>query len=312
MESFWSAVQVVAPMTLLMALGALSRGTGLVDRSAMRQVDRLVFRIFMPSLLFVNIYGMKSSGTLGWRELGFTVAGLGTTFLMALVLPPRLVRDGNKAASIAQALVRPNYLLFGTAVSEGLYGQGNVGAVALLGVLIIPSINALAAVVLELNRSGRAKLGRLLLAILKNPMIMAALAAFGLRAFSVPIPAPVWSVLRSLAASTTTISFISLGVGLDLGEARSDLRPLAIGVLLRMVLVPLIFLPLSAALGFGGPILCALMVFFSAPAAVASYPMAVAMGADGQLAGQLVCVTTLLSVFSIFLCTLLFRGLGLL
>ena len=62
--------------------------------------------------------------------------------------------------------------------------------------------------------------------------------------------------------------------------------------------------------GFRGESLCAMMILFAAPAAVASYPMAVAMGADGQLAGQLVCTTTVLSVFTIFAWTFVLRTLG--
>ena len=78
-----------------------------------------------------------------------------------------------------------------------------------------------------------------------------------------------------------------------------------------MIVVPFAFLPLGALLGFRGQSLCAIMVTFAAPSAVASYPMAVAMGADGQLAGQLVCTTTVLSVITIFLWTFAFKSLGL-
>ena len=118
--------------------------------------------------------------------------------------------------------------------------------------------------------------------------------------------------MKDIAGVTTTISFISLGVSLDMGEARANRRPLAIGTALRMGLVPLVFLPLSVALGFRGQDLCGLMVLFAAPTAVASYPMAVAMGADGPLAGQLVCATTVLSIFTMFCYTFLFQSLGLL
>ena len=54
------------------------------------------------------------------------------------------------------------------------------------------------------------------------------------------------------------------------------------------------------------------MILFAAPCAVASYPMAVAMGADGPLSGQLVVTTTLTSILTMFLFTFLFRSIGLL
>ena len=142
-------------------------------------------------------------------------------------------------------------------------------------------------------------------------MIVGAIFAFVFKGFGIKIPSLLWSAIRSTANVTTTVSFISLGVGLDLAEAVADRRLLLWGVVLRMIVVPFAFLPLGALLGFRGQSLCAIMVTFAAPSAVASYPMAVAMGADGQLAGQLVCATTILSVITIFLWTFCFKSLGL-
>ena len=143
-------------------------------------------------------------------------------------------------------------------------------------------------------------------------MVVAALAAIAASALPFRMPELLWGVVKDVAGVTTTISFISLGVGLDLGQARANRRPLFLGLALRMVLIPLIFLPLSVALGFRNQSLCGLMVLFAAPTAVASYPMAVAMGADGPLAGQLVCAGTILSIFTMFFYTFLFRSLGML
>ncbi len=309
-ESFFAALRVVLPMVLLMALGWAVRTRGMIDRPAMRQFDRLLFRIFMPTLLFKNIYDMDFSQGFAWKEMAFAGAGLLLIFVFSLTVPRLLTRDGNKSSVIGQAVVRPNYILFGVAVSEAMYGEGNAGMVVMLSVLVIPAINSMSAVILELNRSGRASFGRLCLAVLKNPMIIGAILAFIFKGFHIAIPAPVWSVVRSVANSTTTVSFISLGVGLDMAEARADKGLLLWGIFLRMVVVPLIFMPLSILMGFRDQSLCAMMVLFAAPAAVSSYPMAVAMGADGQLAGQLVCATTVLSVLTIFLWTLLLKGLG--
>ena len=231
---------------------------------------------------------------------------------MGYFLPRRLVVDHNQAASIGQAVVRSNYLLFGIAVVQSLYGEGGMGTVTLLGVVAVPITTAMAVFILEINRSGTAKPGEILVSILKNPIVLAAFLAMVLKLAGFRFPDLIYSVIKDIAGVTTTISFISLGVSLDVGEARANLRPLSIGLVLRMLVVPLVFLPLSVMFGFRDQELCALMILFAAPAAVASYPMAVAMEADGPLAGQLVCTTTVVSVFTIFCFTMLFRGLGLL
>lgn len=311
-DSFLTALRVVLPMALLMALGAGARTAGMIDRGAMRSMDKLTFRLFMPVLLFKNIYETDLSQNFQPKEVFFAVLSLAALFPLALLLPRRLEPDRSKAAAMGQAMMRTNYILFGIAVAESVYGEGNVGVVALLGAVVVPLTNAFSVVILESGRSGKVKPGKLLLSILKNPMVLATLAALALMAAPFRLPALLWEVVEDVAGVTTTISFISLGVSLNLGEVRANLRPLLLGTALRMVLVPLVFLSLSVALGFRGQSLCGLMVLFAAPTAVASYPMAVAMGADGPLAGQLVCATTALSVVTMFCYTFLFRCLGML
>ena len=310
-ESFFAAVRVVTPLMLLMAVGWFSRVRRLIDRPTMKRYDQLIFKIFMPVLLFKNIYEMDYSHGLAWKELIFVGICLLINFAFSLTFPKLLTKDGRKYSVLGQAIVRGNYILFGVAVSEALYGEGNTGIVAMLGVLVIPAINIFSAIILEAGRSKQADLPKLFLAVFKNPMIIGAIMGFVVKGLGVTIPAPVWSVVRNIANSTTTISFISLGVGLDMAEALHDRRLLLWGVFLRMAVIPLVFMPLSVLAGFRDQSLCAMMIVFAAPSAVSSYPMAVAMGADGQLAGQLVCVTTILSVFTIFLWTFGLHSLGL-
>ena len=159
---------------------------------------------------------------------------------------------------------------------------------------------SMAAVVLEVGRSGRADLRKLLVSILKNPMVVAALLGTAVNLSGLRLPGSAESVIADLSDMSTPLSFLSLGVSLDVAAISSRIRPLAIGVLGRLVLVPGIFMPIAVALGIRGQELCALTIFLGAPAAVAGYPMAVAMGADGELAGQSVIFTTLLSMITIF------------
>jgi hypothetical protein len=184
--------------------------------------------------------------------------------------------------------------------------------VALLGAIIVPATNALAVVILEINRSGKANPIQIIRSVMKNPMVIAALLALVCKAIGLRIPNILYGTVTSVAGVTTTISFISLGVSLDLSELRGNRYPLTVGVLLRMIAVPLVFMPVAVACGFRGPVLCALLILFAAPAGVACYPMAIAMKADGQLAGQLVCCTTVLSIFTLFCFTFLFQSMHLL
>ena len=309
-DSFFAALKVVAPMILLMSIGYFFRSNGTVTRSTMKEYDKIIFKLFMPMLLFKNIYEMDLSHGLAWIDITFAAICLILIFVFSIIVPKMITSDGKKYSVLGQATLRCNYILYGVAVSEALYGEGNIGAVVMLGVLVVPGINTFSAIILEMGLSGKSSPKKLLLAVLKNPMIVGAIIAFIFKGFSLKVPDLILPVVRSIANSTTTISFISLGAGLDIASARSDVRLLLWGIFLRMIVIPFIFMPLSVIIGFRGANLCAMMIMFAAPTAVASYPMAVAMGADGDLAGQLVCITTLLSVITIFLWTFALRTMG--
>lgn len=312
LESFMVALRVAIPMGVLMLLGVGIRKGGIVDRPNMQAMDKVAFYVFLPALIFRNIYETDLASTFDIRLLLFATFCMMFMFAMGLLIPKRLEPDHNKAAAIGQAIAHPNYALFGIAVAEAIYGVGNAGQVALLGVLVIPSVCALGVVILELNRSGKADFGQIFRSIFKNPLVLGALAALALQALPFQIPQLVYGVVQSLAAVATPICFLSLGVNLDLGELRHNLRPIGLGVGIRMLLVPILLLPLGVLLGFRGQAMTALMILCAAPAAVASYPMAVSMGADGPLAGQLVYCTTIASVITIFCFTFVLRLLGML
>ncbi len=83
-------------------------------------------------------------------------------------------------------------------------------------------------------------------------------------------------------------------------------------LLIRLVLLPLIMVPLAWLIGLRGVELFLILVIFGTPVATSSYPMAVNMGGDGPLAGQLVFVSTVASLFTLFAFIFAMSSLGLL
>lgn len=310
MESLLLSLGVVVPMAIKMLIGFFLRKAGVIDRAAMRKVDVMCFKGPLAILLFYNIYAADFSTDFDWRIIAFAIAACTAVLIAALAFVPKLERDANRAASIAQAIVRPNFVIFGMTVATAIYGEGKAGTVALLGAVIVPVTTAMAVVVLERNRCGKTNWKTLGVSILKNPMVIAAALAFALRLLPVRFPDMILGAVKDVAGIATTLSFLSLGISLDFSVLRQTGKSLLLGTALRMLAVPLVFMPLAVLLGFRGQALCALTVLFVAPAGISTYPMAVAMGADAELSGELIISTTLVSVVTIFCSILLFSGLG--
>ena len=309
MESLIMACQVVVPMAIMVGIGMLLRTVNLTDEPTMKKVDKLIFNVFMPMLSFYNIY--KTDFT-KLTNVGYIIFGCGLLtllFIASMVIVPKFVKPMPTAAALGQAIFRSNYLIFGAAVAESIYGAGNFGMVTLLGAVAVPMYNAQAAILLERARNGNASPKKLALAIIKNPTVIATVLGISVNLLGIVLPVLVLDVVQDLAGLTTPLSFLSIGVTLKLGAVEKKTY-LVSGVLLRLVLVPMIIVPLAVLCGYRGQELCALMILFAAPTAVSSYPMAVAMGADGDFAAQMVAYTTIFCLPTIFLWTLLLNTMG--
>lgn len=156
MESLIMASRVVIPMAIMVGIGMLLRIVKLTDEPTMKKVDKLIFNVFMPMLSFYNIYKTDFSKL---TQVGYIVFGCGVLtllFIGSMVIVPKFVKPMPTAASLGQAIFRSNYLIFGAAVAESIYGAGNFGMITLLGAVAVPMYNAQAAILLEKARNGAA------------------------------------------------------------------------------------------------------------------------------------------------------------
>ena len=158
LESFLVALGVVFPMLVMMASGVILRKTGMADRPLVRRVDAINFHLFLPCLLFYNIYNVDLAQDFSVEVLAFAAAGLVLSLALSLLIVPRLVHRRDQVGVVVQAIVRSNFVMFGLAVTEYIYGEGNAGVAALLSAVVVPAMNVIAVLLLEYWRpegSGR-------------------------------------------------------------------------------------------------------------------------------------------------------------
>ena len=315
MTTFMLAFQVVIPMLIMISVGILIRRAGLVDQPTARKIDNVNFWVFLPCLLFDNIYNTDPLQTFSGKTLGFALAGFFILLGGAVLIVPRLVKERERISVVCQALTRASFVVFGMTIAQHIYGEGNVGSAALVSAVMAPIVNITSMTLLEYYRptgSGKPNFRKLLLGIAKNPFIIASVLALVLVALGIPLPKTVSGTITTMGRAGTPLSFVALGVALRFDGLRKNRRILTVTVLSRMVLIPLVFLSVAIAAGFRGAELIALSVLFASPTAAASFTAAQQMDGDGELAAQLVALTSLLSIGTIFCMICLFQAMALL
>ena len=312
MENFLLAFNVVFPIFLIMMLDVILKRKNMVDEKSLNVMNSLIFRLFMPTLLFFNIYNMGDLSTLSFDNLKLLVYAfisiLIVLFLAWLIYMPN-VKDRKKLSVLIQGVYRGNFVLFGLAIADSLYGKESLGTVSLLTAIVIPTFNVIAVILLEYYSGNEVNKIKLIKQVFKNPLIIATLTAIVFLVLKINIPKPVYKAIGDISKIATPLAFLVLGAGLKFGNILKNLKYLISVNILRLIGNPLITVGLGKLLGFQGIELVALLSMSACPTAVVSYTMAKEMNADGDLAGEIVATTSMLSIFTIFCWVLMLKNL---
>lgn len=74
-------------------------------------------------------------------------------------------------------MYRGNFVLFGLAIADSLYGKESLGTVSLLTAIVIPTFNVIAVILLEYYSGNEVNKIKLIKQVFKNPLIIATLTA---------------------------------------------------------------------------------------------------------------------------------------
>ena len=310
MENLILSVNVVLPLFLLMATGYLTKQLKLYDMKSHAVMNKLVFKLFLPVLLFKNIYQTSLEAEIDGRVFLFAVASVLIMFGLLFAIIPLLEKDNRRRGVLIQGIGRSNFVLFGMPMAEMLCG-GEMATTSLLVAVVVPMFNVLSVIALEVFRGGKVNVKQILLGIVKNPLIISSLLGLLVLVSGLRFPEPVDKAISDLAGIATPFALFLLGGAMEFSKIRANRRALTIGVTGRLIIVPLLFISAAVLCGFRGIELVSLAILFMAPSAVSSYTMAQQMGADGELAGQQVVFTTAFSILTIFLFILTLKTLAL-
>lgn len=300
MNSLIIAFQVVFPVLFYILLGCFMKHINMLDEHSLNVMNKVTFRLFLPVLVFMNILKMDLKNFSDLYYILYIACSILIVFIASVLIIPYLEKSNKKRGVLVQGIFRNNFLIFGTPITALLCGENQVGIVAVLTVVVIPMCNMLGVISFELFKDKKPQCGVILKNSITNPLIIASFIAGAFLLFGIKIPNILEYTLTEISKVTTPFALILLGGSLHFNTIKSLTRQLVIGLLGRLVIVPLIFILLAIFLGFRGAELVAIMTVFATPNAVSSYTMAKEMGGDCDLAGQLVVFSTTISIFTIF------------
>ena len=311
MDHFLLSANAVLPMFLTLAAGYISQKAGILTREDVPRFNRVAFRIFLPCLLFYNIYTSDLSSAVNPGLIAFAAGGVLLVFLFSFLYARFLVKKEDWKAVIAQGMFRSNFVIMGIPIAQALVGQDNIGSVTVLIAVVVPMFNFLSVILLEYFRGGRVRILKILTEALKNPLIIGSLIGIAFQLLHIRLPAPALKAVSNLGNVASPLQLFLLGAFFRFDGLRRYLRPLFAVTTVKLFLTPGVMLTVAAMLGIRGGDFVGLIGVFASPTAVNSFTMVQQMNCgDEELAGDIVVLTSAVSIVSMFLWIFVFKSAG--
>lgn len=315
MSDLLFTLNAVLPIILLVSLGYFLKKIKLITKSGAKEMNKLVFRVFLPVTLFLNVYGIDDIGKINLGYVLYVCVAVVFIFFAALLGFGFITKDKRRIGALMQSAFRSNYALVGIPLAISIFGsEGGVYA-TLLSAFSIPLFNVLAVIALSVfsgDSKKRVDVKKIFVGIAKNPLIVSIAAggvALAVRAMLVKLGVgfrladitPAYKALSQLSNVSTPLALIVLGANFEFSAVPGMKKEIIAGTTARCVITPLICIGFALLLGaFENAHFAAFVAVFGTPMAVSSVPMAQEMDSDYELTGQLVIWTTLISAFTLF------------
>ena len=117
--------------------------------------------------------------------------------------------------------------------------------------------------------------------------------------------------INSVSQMATPLALITIGAGFEGKKALAKMKPTMAAAMIKLVIQPLIFLPLAASMGFAGEKIIAILIMLSSPTTPSCYIMAKNMHNDEVLTASVVVTTTLLGAVTLTLWIFVLKTIGL-
>ncbi|MDR0682883.1 MAG: AEC family transporter [Dysgonamonadaceae bacterium] len=320
MRAFIFSAQCVLPIFIIIGIGWLLKRKGVMSAAIIDGLNTITFNVALPLMLFrdiaqANFYELFAPGFIAYALLSTLLF-----FILSWVFAEWFIKDKTAIGAFVQGCFRGNYAIIGLFLISSVLGHSGKGALIVL--FAIPLYNILSIVVLSTRSQTPQpfKLGKTLVSIVKNPLILGILCGLPFSIFQLPVTTMpelkfIATTLDYMAMSVNPMALLAIGASISIGKIQAGLSKALVAAAIKLVIGPLVFTLLAyflrTPLGLSGDDLFVLCMMYAVPTAVASYVMAVKMDNDADLAANIVLITSLLSLFSLTGGIYIFKATGL-
>ena len=303
MENFIYSVDATFPIFLVMVIGYILKQIGMLNDNFVTVANRFNFKVTLPFMLFRDISGVDIRAVFDIRYVLFCALVSTACFWIIWGGVKLFLKDQSMRGAFVQASFRSSAAVMGLAFIQNMYGSSAMGPLMIVSAVPLYNIFSVIVLTFEGAHSGevdpKQKVKDACINIAKNPIILGILAGLIVGLLGIDFPVIVDKTVNSVAQMATPLALITIGAGFEGRKALAKIAPTMASSMIKLVLQPLVFLPVAAWMGFRGEQMIAILIMLASPTTPSCYIMAKNMDNDGVLTASVIVMTTLLAAFTL-------------
>ena len=314
MENFIYSINVTMPIFLVMVIGYISKQIGMLNDNFVTVANKFNFKVTLPFMLFKDIAGVDIKAVFDIKYVLFCAIVSTICFWVVWGTAKLLVRDKTIRGAFVQSSFRGSAAVMGLAFIQNIYGSSAMGPLMIVSAVPLYNIFSVIVLTFEANDSTgidkKAKIRQAGINICKNPIILSILAGLIVGLLGIQFPTLVNKTVSNVAQMATPLALITIGAGFEGRKALAKIAPTMAASTIKLVLQPLVFLPVAAWMGFSGEKMIAILIMLASPTTPSCYIMAKSMNNDEVLTASVIVTTTLMAAFTLTGWIFLLKTLG--
>ena len=314
MENFIYSINVTMPIFLVMVIGYILKQIGMLNDNFVTVANKFNFKVTLPFMLFKDIAGVDIKAVFDIKYVIFCAIVSTICFWVVWGTAKLLVRDKTIRGAFVQSSFRGSAAVMGLAFIQNIYGSSAMGPLMIVSAVPLYNIFSVIVLTFEANDSTgidkKAKIRQAGINICKNPIILSILAGLIVGLLEIQFPTLVNKTVSNVAQMATPLALITIGAGFEGRKALAKIAPTMAASMIKLVLQPLVFLPVAAWMGFSGEKMIAILIMLASPTTPSCYIMAKSMNNDEVLTASVIVTTTLMAAFTLTGWIFLLKTLG--
>lgn len=314
MENFIYSINVTMPIFLVMVIGYILKQIGMLNDNFVTVANKFNFKVTLPFMLFKDIAGVDIKAVFDIKYVLFCAIVSTICFWGVWGTAKFLVRDKTIRGAFVQSSFRGSAAVMGLAFIQNIYGSSAMGPLMIVSAVPLYNIFSVIVLTFEANDSTgidkKAKIRQAGINICKNPIILSILAGLSVGLLGIQFPTLVNKTVSNVAQMATPLALITIGAGFEGRKALAKIAPTMAASMIKLVLQPLVFLPVAAWMGFSGEKMIAILIMLASPTTPSCYIMAKSMNNDEVLTASVIVTTTLMAAFTLTGWIFLLKTLG--